>query len=93
MSKTITDINIKIHSLSSDSNKALTIVSNQALKINEGKLALLKLQDTFVEEMTNDRLEIDRNIRSVESLVQDNHRVTKVLLKIEEGKVVASSAM
>ena len=93
VSKTITDINIKIHSLSSDSNKALTIVSNQALKINEGKLALLKLQDTFVEEMTNDRLEIDRNIRSVESLVQDNHRVTKVLLKIEEGKVVASSAM
>ena len=93
VSKTITDINIKIHSLSSDSNKALTIVSNQALKINEGKLALLKLQDTFIDEMTNDWLEIDRNIRSVESLVQDNHRVTKVLLKIEEGKVVASSAM
>ncbi len=81
--QTIIKMDEKIRSLDSFFNKSLTI--------NERKLELLKWQDKFIEEVTNNTFEIDRNIRSVESWVQDKQDVTKLLLKIEDGKVVATS--
>ncbi len=81
--KTIAKMDKKIRSLSA--------VTNTALTLNERKLDLLKWQDKLIEKVTHTRNEIDANIRSVESLVQDKHSATKFLLKVEGGKVVARS--
>ena len=73
--------------------RSLTAVTNTALTLNERKLDLLKWQDKLIEEITHTRSEIDANIRSVESLVQDKHSATKFLLKVEGDKIVARSPL
>jgi len=83
--QTIAEMDKKIRSLSA--------VTNTTLTLNERKLDLLKWQDKLIEEVTHTKNEIDVNIRSVESLVQDKHSATKFLLKVEGDKVVARSPL
>ncbi|WP_445369471.1 hypothetical protein ACH5Y9_09805 [Methylomonas sp. BW4-1] len=83
--QTIAEMDKKIRSLSA--------ITNTAQTLNERKLDLLKWQDKLIEEITYTRSEIDANIRSVESLVQDKHGATKFLLKVEGDKIVARSPL
>ena len=83
--QTITEMDKRIRSLSA--------VTNTELTLNQRKLDLLKWQDDLIKEVTHTRNEIAANISYVASLVHNQDKPTKFLLKIDNGKIVARNPL
>lgn len=85
LNNTISKMHEKIHNFSAFSNTKITL--------NARKLDLMKSQDILLKNVKNTSDEIRSNIRSIEAISQGNRAETKVLLKIENDKVVGRSPL
>ncbi len=66
---------------------------NMKVTLNERKLSLLEWNDTLIDQVAKVREGIDRDIQVAEAVIQEQRQPVKIALKIECGRIVASSAI
>ena len=70
--------------------KSMSAVCNKNVTVNERKLSLLKDKDLLVAEVLRCKGQIGRDIREAEAFMTQQPPLVTMLVKIENGQIVAS---